>query len=143
MLCHILKLLYMRPLLYFCLLACLIPAACKKNNLKGTTGDWKLMLYSEGFSGRVVKIPADSLVILSLRGRDYQRTANRVVNEIGTYTIGNEETIFNIKMPVLHLNPTPSPNYPSPGLVVELVHDTLNLSMNAYDGNAFVYVRAD
>ena len=136
----------MRLLLYFCWLAALIPAACKKTTLhgtKGTTGDWKLTQYTQGFSGRVIGIPADSLVVLSLRGKAYQRTSNGVVNETGTYTIENENTIFGAKMPTLHLNPTPLPNYSSSGLVVELVHDTLNLSMNAYDGNSFVYVRAD
>jgi hypothetical protein len=122
--------------------ACSLGGCKKGGDNESLTGNWKLSLYSEGFSGRIVYVPADSVVLLSLQPtRLYQRTVDGLVVESGYYTVATIHSIFN----GVNVTDEPAISFSgSPGLppqVIELRNDTLNLSVNAYDGNSFVYVR--
>ncbi|HZE84480.1 MAG TPA: hypothetical protein VE035_09230 [Puia sp.] len=119
-----------------------ILSGCKKNNESVNsrlTGGWKLVLYSEGFSGRVILTHADSVYLLSMDGTDYKKTLNGNVYESGAYHISNVKNIYdqNVTGPAVVFGGV---NYPLPQLI-ELRSDTLFLTMNAIDGNAFEYVK--
>jgi len=121
--------------------AAVLSGGCKKSASVNAqlTGNWRLILYTQGFTGRVLYPHTDSVVVLSMDGVNYNRWLNGTVYETGTYKISNVKSIYNQQSssPAVVFSVT---SFPMPQ-IIDLRHDTLDLSMNAYDGNSYEYVR--
>jgi hypothetical protein len=121
--------------------AAILSGGCKKSSSVGSqlTGSWKLILYTQGFSGSVVHTHPDSVYTLSMDGFTYKKELNGSVYESGTYHISNVKSIYSQQSssPAIVFGGV---SYPLPQ-VIGLRHDTLDLSMNAYDANSFEYVK--
>jgi len=133
----------MRPVLYACLLFTFLAPACKKDGGPGNAslfGKWKMIDYTNGFTGQTIAIPADSscYLLLTSDGTYGQQVKGTV--EFGTYNIIVVNSIFNRQSRAIQLtSPATASGIP---LLYEIHKDTLNLYMNVYDGNAYRYISA-
>jgi hypothetical protein len=142
----------MKPLLLAGLLFLLL-GACKKNSPDGAlSGNWKLVFYTTGLSGRTIYAGPDSVCIISLQGdHDYRKSLNGNIYEFGTYsissiTMGSETTpeiLFNGETGPLPDGGPGGPNRQAvnSGEGYQLNKDTLFLGWGVVDGGEFKYVR--
>jgi hypothetical protein len=117
----------------------LLSSGCKKSaSDPGFSGDWRLVRYTEGFSGRTILSPADSAVTLSLHLPDYTMKLNGNVYAYGNYSVITVQSVYNTSSSaIVFIGQT---LYAVPQLI-SFARDTLNLSENAVDGNVFEYVK--
>ncbi len=132
----------MKILLFPGLLLLSMTIACKKASPdSGLYGNWKLIQYTGGFSGIVIRPGPDSVCILSLQGdHGYKKEVKGVILESGTYSASPSDISF-----VGHAVPN-GPTVPANPIVriiepFQLNTDTLFLGVAIADGPEYLYVR--